>query len=70
MDKKFQKLKRKIEAKSGPMSPTDEIEVKGLFYFAKGVQLKNQLEPGRRSRVFGAIKDYYQAKKEKRKTKK
>ena len=39
------KLKTEIEADLGrPMDVSEEIETKALFYFAKGVELKNQLE--------------------------
>lgn len=40
----FEKVRLQIEAKSGPLSPSDEIECKGLYYFGKGIKLKNQLE--------------------------
>ena len=41
----FDKIKQQVEVDLGrPMSLSEEIETKALFYFAKGVELKNQLE--------------------------
>ena len=45
MDAKFEKLKRVIEAEQGrPLEPAEEVELKALNYFGKGVKLKNELE--------------------------
>ncbi|MBL7186281.1 MAG: hypothetical protein ISS70_08135 [Phycisphaerae bacterium] len=45
MDAQLEKLKQEVEADLGrSMDPSEEIETKALFYFGKGVELKNQLE--------------------------
>lgn len=63
MDNEFEKVKRKIEAEQGrPLTPSEEIEVRGLFYFSKGVQLKGRLEQEgkdrHRRRVVSAVRDF------------
>ena len=45
MDTDLQRLKQEIETGLGrPMDVGEEVETKALFYFAKGVELKNQLK--------------------------
>jgi len=45
MDAQFEKLKQEVETDMGrPLEQTEEIELKGLYYFGKGLKLKNQLE--------------------------
>ena len=45
MDAQLEKLKHEVEADLGRhMDVGEEIELKGLFYFSKGVELKNELE--------------------------
>ena len=41
----FEKLKRAVEAEQDrPLEPDEEVELKALCYFSKGVKLKAQLE--------------------------
>jgi len=42
----FETVKRQIEAEAGPLTTADEIETKALYYFAKAVKLRHQLESG------------------------
>jgi len=65
----FEKVKSCIEVESGPLTPADEIETKALFYFAKGVQLKDQLKskPVHKSRVIKAMADFFSIKKQRAK---
>jgi hypothetical protein len=45
MDAQYEKLKQEVEADLGrPLEVEEEIEVKALFYFGKGVNLKNELD--------------------------
>ena len=45
MDARFEKLKKEVETDLGrSVDQDEEHELKLLFYFAKGVKLKNQLE--------------------------
>lgn len=45
MQAQLEELKQKVEMDLGrPMDVAEEIETKVLFYFAKGVELANQLE--------------------------
>ena len=45
MDILFKKLKQEVEAELGrPIEQAEEIELKSLYYFSRGVKLKNQLE--------------------------
>jgi hypothetical protein len=61
----FEKAKRIIEVKQGtPLEPADEIVVKGLYYFGRGIKLKNQLEQEQRQQqtrrgVIQALRDYF-----------
>ena len=45
MDAQLEKLKREIETDLGrPLEVSEEIEMKALYYFGKGLKLKNELE--------------------------
>lgn len=45
MDAEFEKLRQEVESDLGrPLEQSEEIELKALYYFGKGVKLKNQLE--------------------------
>ena len=45
MDAQFEKLKQEVETEIGrSLEQHEEIELKGLYYFGKGVKLKKQLE--------------------------
>jgi len=46
-DEKFNLLKQEIEAELGlgrPIQQDEEITLKGLYYFGKGLKLRNQLD--------------------------
>lgn len=62
MDAQFEKLRQEVEIELGrPLEQPEEIELKGLFYFAKGVEMKNQLE--QRRRVISAVRDFMSRRK-------
>ena len=69
----FENTKQIIEAEQeAPLSPADEIVVKGLFYFGQGVKLKNRLEleqkqQKRQASVVQAIKDFFSGQKQSKK---
>ncbi len=43
MNAVFEKLKKEVEKELGrPIEQDEEIELKALYYFGKGVKLKNQ----------------------------
>jgi hypothetical protein len=65
IDVNFQEIKKQIEAEQrAPLEPAEEIECKALFYFSKGVRLKNELELEHKQRqtwqgVIQAVRDYF-----------
>jgi len=67
----FQKVKQILELKQGHrMSPGERVTAKAIFYFAKGVELKQKLEPKKRrknflSGVFQAVRDFSRKSKHK-----
>ena len=66
MDIEFEILKREVEAElNRPIEQSEEVELKALYYFGKGLKLKNQLESEpehqkqqHQARVIEAIKDF------------
>lgn len=45
MDNNFEKLKKEIEDELGrPIDQGEEFTIKALYYFGKGMKLKNQVE--------------------------
>ena len=80
MNALFEKLKQKVEEDLGrSLEQPEEIELKGLYYFGKGVKLKNQLESDveartqqgknqHRRRVISAVKDFMSSQQTQSKT--
>lgn len=45
MDAEFDEVKRAVESEDDqPLEPAEEVQLKALYYFAKGCKLKAQLE--------------------------
>jgi len=65
-DVDFEQAKSHIEAESGPLSEAEQVQVKGLFYFAKGVELRNELK--RRVGIFGAVRAFLSGQKRRQKS--
>jgi len=62
MQNEFEQVKSRIEAEQGgPLESVDEVECKALYYFAKGVALKNELN--RRAGVIGAVRAFLDGQK-------
>ena len=65
----FQKVKQILELKQGRRMSLDEtLLAKAVFYFAKGCELKQKLEPKQRRRnylngIFKAVRDYHKSRK-------
>lgn len=58
MDTLFEKLKKEVEEELGrPLDQTEEIELKALYFFGKGVKLKSEIETcmERRSLIIDAV---------------
>jgi len=58
-----------LELKQGRrMSPSERVTAKAIFYFAKGIELKQTVESKQRHRnylsgVFEAVRDYHKSRK-------